>query len=178
MTQKPQIKVGQKISAKRLTENDVQTYLGLDDQPSRNIIVGVPAAFAPNCDAHPPGYIDNYEEFQARGISDIFIVAVNDAFVMSAWKKYLAPRGTDIHFIADADGSFVSDLGLMYDDIPLRSMRAKRFVILMDDAEVQYIAVEDDPCDISCTGADALLAYLDGQGEAYARSAGVACALR
>lgn len=48
----------------------------------------------------------------------------------------------------------------------------------MDDAEVQYIAVEDDPCDISCTGAAALLAYLDGKGEDYARSVGVACTMR
>lgn len=114
MNQKSQIKVGQKISAKRLTEHDAQTYLQLDNQRSRNIIVrnissmifdlllivsletqvGVPAAFAPNCDAHPPGYIENYEEFKMRGVSDIFIVAVNDAFVMSAWKRHLAPQGT------------------------------------------------------------------------------------
>lgn len=48
----------------------------------------------------------------------------------------------------------------------------------MEDSEVQYIAVEDDPCDISCTGATALLAYLDGKGEAYAKKVGVACVLR
>lgn len=43
---------------------------------------------------------------------------------------------------------------------------------------MQYIAVEDDPCDISCTGATALLAYLDGNVEEYAKRVGLDCAMR
>lgn len=39
ITQKPQIIIGQKLSAKRLTEHDAHTYLTLDTQTTRNIIV-------------------------------------------------------------------------------------------------------------------------------------------
>ncbi|KAF7981820.1 hypothetical protein HWV62_31941 [Athelia sp. TMB] len=173
VAQSAQIAPGSKISARRLAEGDARTFRALDGLVSRNVIVGVPAAFAPNCDAHPPGYIRAYEQFRARGVSDIFVVALNDAFVMDAWKRHLAPEGTAVHFVSDTDGSFVADLGLLYHDAPLRSVRAKRFVILMEDTQVQYVAVEDDPCAITCTSADALLAYLDGRVGRYVRETGV-----
>ncbi len=34
------------------------------------------------CSAQIPGYIDNYEVFKAKGVTGIYIVAVNDQFVM------------------------------------------------------------------------------------------------
>jgi len=36
-----------------------------------------------------------------KGVNEIYVVAVNDVFVMKAWKESLAPEGTDVHFIAD-----------------------------------------------------------------------------
>ena len=43
--------------------------------------IGVPGAFTTPCNAHIPGYIDLYEKFKAKGVSEIFVVAVNDTFV-------------------------------------------------------------------------------------------------
>ena len=48
----------------------------------RVVVVGVPGAFTPPCSSQVPGYIDNEAAFRARGINQIFIVAVNDQFVV------------------------------------------------------------------------------------------------
>ena len=41
-----------------------------------------------------PGYIKAYPQFKEKGVDNIYIVAVNDAFVTKAWKEQLAPEGT------------------------------------------------------------------------------------
>jgi len=43
--------------------------------------LGVPAAFAGACHAQVPHYIKHYDDFKAKGINEIYVVAVNDAFV-------------------------------------------------------------------------------------------------
>ena len=51
------------------------------------VLFSVPGAFTPTCSAkHLPGYVEKLGEFKARGI-DVACMAVNDAFVMSAWGK-------------------------------------------------------------------------------------------
>jgi len=44
--------------------------------------VGVPGAFTTPCNSHIPPYIENYQEFKAKGVKHIYVIAVNDAFVM------------------------------------------------------------------------------------------------
>lgn len=46
-------------------------------------------------------------------------ISINDAFVMKAWGKKLAPDGTKIRFIADDTGAFISALGLVFDASPI-----------------------------------------------------------
>ena len=53
----------------------------------------MPGAFTGTCSKQVPGYIKAYEEFKAKGVDNIYIVAVNDAFVTKAWKEHLHPRG-------------------------------------------------------------------------------------
>ena len=43
--------------------------------------IGVPGAFTPPCSSQVPGYIEKYDDFKAKGVSNIYVVAVNDAFV-------------------------------------------------------------------------------------------------
>ena len=44
--------------------------------------IGVPGAFTTPCNAHLPGYIENYEKFKEKGVNGIYVFGVNDAFVM------------------------------------------------------------------------------------------------
>lgn len=72
----------------------------------KNIIVGVPGAFTPPCSSQVPGYVSNSEKFAAKGVKGIYIVAVNDAFVVQAWKEKLgvAKDHPIVHFLADDTG--------------------------------------------------------------------------
>ncbi|THH13370.1 hypothetical protein EUX98_g9736, partial [Antrodiella citrinella] len=123
--------------------------------------VGVPGAFTSTCNAHIPGYINAYDQFKAKGINDIYVVAVNDVFVVQAWKEHLAASGTPIHFLSDDTGAFVGSMGLLFDPTPmLGSPRSKRFVLVVEGHEITHVAVEPDPTKVTVTGADAVLPLL------------------
>ncbi|KZV65729.1 Redoxin [Peniophora sp. CONT] len=127
----------------------------------KTIIVGVFGAFTPPCSGQAPGYIEKYEEFKARGVSDIYIVTVNDAFVVGAWAKTLAPTDTPVKFIADDSGAFVSGLGLVQDSQELvGGPRSKRFVIIANGDVVETVIVEDDTSKVTTTAADHVLTLL------------------
>jgi len=49
----------------------------------------MPGAFMPTCSLQAPGYIEKYDEFQAKGINEIYVITVNDVFVT---KCVLCPR--------------------------------------------------------------------------------------
>jgi thioredoxin-dependent peroxiredoxin len=50
------------------------------------ILFSIPGAFTPTCSSsHLPGYENNYDEFKAMGIDEVYCLSVNDAFVMRKW---------------------------------------------------------------------------------------------
>ncbi|KAJ7046500.1 Redoxin [Mycena alexandri] len=127
----------------------------------KHIIVGVPGAFTGTCHAQVPGYISQFEAFKAKGIQQISIVAVNDVFVLKAWKENLAPEGTPVRFISDDAGAFTTALGLGFDASPLLGgVRSKRYVIIANGDKIETIAVEQIPSQLTVTDAKTILAQL------------------
>ena len=52
------------------------------------MLFAVPGAFTPGCSVrHLPGYIEHLNEFKDKGVDIVIVIAMNDAFVMSAWGK-------------------------------------------------------------------------------------------
>lgn len=52
------------------------------------MLFAVPGAFTPGCSVrHLPGYIDNLNEIKDKGVHVLIALAMNDAWVMSAWGK-------------------------------------------------------------------------------------------
>ncbi|KIO16170.1 hypothetical protein M407DRAFT_245302 [Tulasnella calospora MUT 4182] len=96
-----QIKEGDEIPKILLKDNPETATVKVHDIPGKILIVGVPGAFTPPCSSQVPGYIENYQKFVDKGFGGIYIVAVNDAFVVNAWKEKLAPQGTPVQFVAD-----------------------------------------------------------------------------
>ncbi|KAF7986764.1 hypothetical protein HWV62_20354 [Athelia sp. TMB] len=155
-----QVKPGAKIPATTVKEDDPHEGFPLS-LTGKNILIGVPGAFTPPCSSQVPGYISNYEKFKERGVKDIYVVAVNDAFVTKAWKQKLAPDGTPVRFIADDTGAFTGALGLLFDaNALLGAPRAKRYVIVTEGDTVEHIALEEDPTQVTVTSADAVLVLL------------------
>ncbi|GLB43049.1 putative redoxin [Lyophyllum shimeji] len=155
-----QIQVGGSIPAQNVKETapDAGAPLNLT---GKNVIVGVPGAFTGTCHAQVPGYIERYDQFKAKGVNEIYVVAVNDVFVTKAWKENLAPTGSKVRFIADDTAAFSKSLGLAFDATPvLGGHRSKRYVIVTDGDKVESIAVEEDPSKLTVTAADTILAQL------------------
>jgi glutaredoxin/glutathione-dependent peroxiredoxin len=106
------------------------------------VLFGLPGAFTPGCSkAHLPGYVVNADKIKARGVDTIACMAVNDAFVMSAWGN--AQNAEEVMMLADGNGEFTKSLGLEMDATGYgMGMRCKRFAMIVDDGVVRHLAVE------------------------------------
>jgi len=106
-------------------------------------VFGLPGAYTPTCSAkHVPGYAQSQGELKGKGVSEIWCVAVNDAFVMAHWGKDQKALGK-IRFLADGSAQWAKALGLDL-DLNARGMgtRMQRFSMLVDDGVVKQINVE------------------------------------
>ena len=106
-------------------------------------IFGLPGAYTPTCSAkHVPSFIQNLDALKAKGVSEVWCVATNDAFVMAHWGKDQKAMGK-IRFLADGSAQWAKALGLEL-DLNARGMgtRMNRFSMLVDDGVVKSVNVE------------------------------------
>jgi len=136
--------------------------INLGKLEGKNVIVTVPAAFSPSCSDQVPEYIKKYDEFVAKGVKGIYVVAVNDIFAMNAWKSKLSgDKTTPIKFVADDQGEFASATGLIFDATDLLGgPRAKRSAIVVEGNKVLAAYIETNPPEVTVSSADSVLAKL------------------
>jgi len=124
------------------------------------VLFAVPGAFTPTCsDHHLPGFVMQADEILAKGVDRIACVAVNDAFVMSAWGNAQG-TGDKITMLADGSGEFTAAVGLELDlSGPGLGTRSKRYAAILEDGVVQDIFVESDT-GVNVSSAEAVLKAL------------------
>lgn len=123
------------------------------------LLFSVPGAFTPTCSAkHLPGYVENFEKFQNRGI-DVACMAVNDAYVMKAWaKEQHVPEA--LIMLADGNANLARALGLEMDATAFgMGLRSKRFALYAEDGVVKALKIEA-PGEFKVSGASAMLETL------------------
>src|SRR2546423_2632084 len=122
------------------------------------VLFAVPGAFTPTCTKnHLPGFLKNADAIKAKGIDAILVTAVNDVFVMDAWKKNSGAEGK-IEFLADGNGDFAKALGLSLDASGNGlGTRSKRYCMVVDNGVVRTLNIEDAPGKAELSGADNLL---------------------
>jgi peroxiredoxin len=106
-------------------------------------IFGLPGAYTPTCSAkHVPSYVQNLDKLKTKGVSEVWCVATNDAFVMAHWGRDQKALGK-IRFLADGSAEWTKKLGLEL-DLNARGMgtRMNRFSMLVDDGVVKQLNVE------------------------------------
>ena len=106
-------------------------------------VFALPGAFTPTCSAkHVPSYVENFAEFKAAGVDEIWCLSVNDAFVMGAWARDQKTAGK-IRMLADGSADFAKAIGLTL-DLTARGMgvRSNRYSMLVKDGKVASLNVE------------------------------------
>ncbi|MBE5073214.1 peroxiredoxin [Erythrobacteraceae bacterium E2-1 Yellow Sea] len=157
------ISVGDKIpdvTFVKATANGPEKVSSADFFAGKKVaLFSVPGAFTPTCSAkHLPGYVEKAGELKAKGVDEIACTAVNDAFVMGAWKA--ASGSDDVTMLADGNGDFAQAVGLTMDGSGFgMGTRGQRFSMVVDDGVVSELNVEA-PGDFSVSSAEHMLGQL------------------
>ena len=111
------IKVGDRLPEGKLTESTEFDGAGcpMNPQPvdvleatkgKKVVIFALPGAYTPTCSAkHVPSYVQNFDKLKAKGVNEIWCVAVNDAFVMAAWGRDQKASGK-VRMLADGSAEY------------------------------------------------------------------------
>ncbi len=158
------IKTGDAIPAMKLTSATAEGPKELTTEEvfggKTVVLFATPGAFTPTCSArHVPGYLQNLDALRAKGVDTVACMAVNDVFVMEAWRKEI---GVDdrILMLADGAGVVTKALGLEL-DLTARGLgiRSQRYAMVVKDGKVEHLAVEK-PGDFDVSKAESVLAVL------------------
>ena len=148
------IKVGDRVPDATLTEFIETETAGCSLGPNafqvadlvkgkKILMFALPGAFTPTCSAkHLPSYIEHFNAIKAKGVDEIWCVAVNDAFVMGAWGRE-QKAGGKVRMMADGSAKWAKALGLEL-DLTERGMgvRSQRYAAFLDDGVVKVLNIE------------------------------------
>ncbi|ACX95356.1 peroxiredoxin [Halothiobacillus neapolitanus] len=157
------IEVGQKLPEATLYHRGEQGLNGCSvtemTAAQRIVLFAVPGAFTPTCsDAHVPGFMVLNDAIRAKGIDNIFCVAVNDPFVMKFWGEHLNV-GDAIRMISDGNGMFTRALGMERDmSNGAMGIRSKRYAMILNNGVVEWLGVDESG--LANSSAEAVLGAL------------------
>ncbi len=117
------------------------------------VIFAVPGAYTPTCSMqHLPGYVEDADALKAKGVDEIWCVAVNDPFVMAAWGRDCKATGK-VRMLGDGSGLWTKALGLELNLIEKGlGMRSQRYSMLVKDGVVTRLNVEESGLKVSDSG--------------------------
>lgn len=165
------VKVGDRIPDGTLTEfietESAGCSVGPNDFKVADLVKGkkilmfaLPGAFTPTCSAkHVPGYIEHFDAIKAKGVDEVWCVAVNDAFVMGAWGREQQADGK-VRMLGDGSATWTKAMGLEL-DLTARNMgiRSQRYAAIIDDGVIKALAIEE-PGAFEVSSAEAMLKHL------------------
>lgn len=124
------------------------------------VLVAVPGAFTPTCSkSHVPGFIQKFDEIRAKGVDTIAVTAVNDAYVLGAWREALG-AGEKILFLGDGSAAFAKQVGLSQDFGASMGVRSQRYAAIVDDGVVTELQVEEKASETTCSAAPSIVEKL------------------
>lgn len=113
----------------------------------RVVLFSLPGAFTPTCSTYQlPGFEENFAEFKAQGIKDIYCVSVNDAFVMNAWAK--SQKIKKVKVIPDGSGTFTRKMKMLVrkDNLGFGE-RSWRYACVVNNGKIEKWFIEPEPRD-------------------------------
>jgi len=104
----------------------------------RVLVFSLPGAFTPTCSTYQvPGFEEKYWEIRKElGIDEIYVISVNDTFVMRKWM--IDQKVKNLNFIPDGNGEFTRGMGMLVDKCNLGfGMRSWRYAMVVNDGVVE-----------------------------------------
>ncbi|KAM3413910.1 hypothetical protein BST61_g10583 [Cercospora zeina] len=126
----------------------------------KGLVIGVPAAFSPTCTArHIPEYLSHKS---LKDAGKVFVVAVNDPFVMKAWAESLDPGAkSGIRFLGDPHSELTKAWDLEFESAKVFGQnRGKRCAIITENGKVKSVHLEPDNTGVNESAAEKVLASL------------------
>jgi peroxiredoxin len=147
------------VDASGITSTTSDVALG----SGRVVFFTVPGAFTPTCHVnHLPGFLANAAKLREAGADRIVCGAVNDHHVLKAWGEASGALGV-IDFLADGSALLAQAMGLDKDmGASGMGTRFVRAALLIDDGIVRSVFAEDQPGQVTGSGAPAMLLALQG----------------
>ena len=154
--------IGRKLpnsSVLLVTESRIETIDLMDKLVGRSIaIFGMPGAFTETCtELHIPNILKYKQKLLELGVEEIFVIVVNDAFVVRRWGYSFDAFNQGITLIADSCSEFSKAVGLVF-SVPSIGFydRSLRYAMLSRDGEVEKFLIEKSEDEITTSGADTL----------------------
>jgi peroxiredoxin len=134
----------------------------------RVILFSLPGAFTPTCSTYQlPGFEQNFDQFKALGIDEIYCMSVNDSFVMNCWAK--EQNIQNVKVIPDGSGVFTSQMNMLVQKDNLGfGVRSWRYAAIVDNGKIEQWFVEpgiEHNCETDPygeTSPETVLAHLQG----------------
>lgn len=135
----------------------------------RVLVFSLPGAFTPTCSTYQvPGFEQNYDIIRSLGIDEIYVVSVNDTFVMRKWM--LDQNICKVKFIPDGNGTFTRLMGMLVDKSCIGfGKRSWRYAMVVKDGTIEKFFEEPGRCDNGAddpygeTSPENVMAYLERQ---------------
>jgi len=113
----------------------------------RVVVFSLPGAFTPTCSTYQvPGFEEMYEVMKCFDVDEIYVISVNDTFVM---RKWMIDQGVEkIKFIPDGNGEFTEKMGMLVckDNLGFGS-RSWRYAMVVDNGVIEQFWEEPGRCD-------------------------------
>ena len=137
-TRVPEVILPQRVGGEFVALDTVEQFAG-----KRVIVFGLPGAFTPTCSTQQlPGFDENFEKFQEKGIDEIYRVSVNDTFVMNSWFESLGIK--NVYPLPDGNGEFTHLIGAECSKSNLGfGYRSWRYAIVVNDGVIEKAFIED-----------------------------------
>ena len=143
-----------------VTESKIETIDLMDKLVGRCVaIFGMPGAFTDTCtELHIPNILKYKQKLLDLGVEEIFVIVVNDTFVVRRWGHSFDAFNQGITLIADSSSEFSKAVGLNF-SVPSIGFydRSLRYAMMSRDGVVEKFLIEKSEDEITTSGADALI---------------------
>ena len=115
----------------------------------RVVIFSLPGAFTPTCSTFQvPGFEAAYDEIRSLGIDEVYVVSVNDAFVMRKWM--IDQKVEKIKALPDGNADFTTGMGMLVSKKNLGfGYRSWRYAAVIKDCIVERMFIEPGIMDLA-----------------------------